>query len=308
MTSSFSFDQKIDHNNFFQNVNQLRTMDTKPPRLTISELENWLHEDAQYGDVTSEAIIPATDKTKAVLRARKSGIVAGIPIISQVLDYLGIDYTIHINDGSNVVENDKILSLGGNTREILLIERLILNFLTHLSGIATQVANMVAIVAKNNGTAKIAATRKTLPGLRKYQKYAVKIAGGATHRFSLSDCLLIKDNHIQAAGNVSNALQLALENKDFTKRIDIEVETMEDALLAAEMGADIIMLDNMQPEEIQLIHNALIDKGLRKKVILEISGGINPANLKDYTSLPIDIISMGSLTHSVIALDLGLDF
>ena len=287
---------------------QLKTMDIKPPRLSILELENWLQEDAQFGDVTSEAIIPANAKTKAVLRARESGIIAGIPLISQLLDHLGIDYTIHISDGNKVVKNDSILSLGGSTREILLVERLMLNFLTHLSGIATQVSSMVSIVTENNETAKIAATRKTLPGLRKFQKYAVKIAGGVTHRYSLSDCLLIKDNHIQAAGSVKKALQLALENRDFTKRIDIEVETFEDAILVAEMGVDIIMLDNMKPEDIQLINNALIEKGLREKIILEISGGINPSNLIDYASLPIDIISMGSLTHSVIALDLGLDF
>ena len=142
------------HKNFFQNGMQLKTMDIKPPRLSILELENWLQEDAQFGDVTSEAIIPANAKTKAVLRARESGIIAGIPLISQLLDHLGIDYTIHISDGNKVVKNDSILSLGGSTREILLVERLMLNFLTHLSGIATQVSSMVRIVTEKNGTAR----------------------------------------------------------------------------------------------------------------------------------------------------------
>jgi nicotinate-nucleotide pyrophosphorylase (carboxylating) len=176
-----------------------------------------------------------------------------------------------------------------------------------MSGVATVTNRIVAKVNDANPKVRVAGTRKTAPALQKFDKLAIAIGGGDPHRNALDDMVLIKDNHIAVVGSVKDALLLAKENVSFSKKIEIEVESVEDALIACENGADIVMLDNMSPEEAQSTLNALKEKGLRENVLIEISGGITEDNILDYAPLDVDIISLGSITHQASSLNFSLD-
>ena len=276
-----------------------------PHPLTIEPIiRQALLEDLGHGnDVTSENIIPPNAEATAVMHARSRGVIAGSKIAESVFKM--VDPTLktnrYVRSGEAVLKNKEILSIQGSAQSILAAERVALNFITHLSGIATATA---AYVEKTKGTkAKICCTRKTLPGLRSLQKYAVLAGGGANHRFGLDDAILIKDNHIAIAGGIKAALDNAQNHSGHMMKIEIEVDTLaqlEDVLKHG--GADVVMLDNM---DVGTLNQAV--EMIDGKLTTEASGGITLENVGEIASTGVDFISIGALTHSVIGLDIGLD-
>ncbi|MFP3260989.1 MAG: carboxylating nicotinate-nucleotide diphosphorylase, partial [Sulfolobus sp.] len=232
---------------------------------------------------------------------RDKRLLAGVKFLKPVYEYFNIKFE-GMDDGSLFRKGDIIITLEGDAETILAIERLSLNLLSRLSAIATTTKKMVESAREVNPNVIIAGTRKTTPGLRIFEKYAIEIGGGDPHRYNLSDMVLIKDNHISLIGSVREAVTLAKKITSFTKKIEVEVSDLKSALEAYEAGADAILLDNMSPKEVEEIVSSLKDK-----VILEASGRITPENVKDYAKTGVDIISSGYLTHSVKALDLSLD-
>ena len=266
-----------------------------------------LSEDEGFGDITSNALIPEDKIFYAKLISKDDGILAGIEIIKEMFLEYGIKIISSKNDGDKIAKGDILLELEGNARKILLLERTALNLLMRLSGVATVTNRIVSKVHEVNPKIRVAGTRKTAPALQKFDKLAIAIGGGDTHRNALDDMVLIKDNHIAVVGSVKEALRLAKENNSFSKKIEIEVESIDDAIIACENGADIVMLDNMSPELALNTLNALEEKDLRKDVLIEISGGITEENILDYAPLDVDIISLGSLTHATPSLNFSLD-
>lgn len=256
-------------------------------------------EDSMFGDITSDNIIPENMQAVGKIIAKEDGILAGSSYITKNLKKLGIEAK-GMRDGTPFDINDVVIEVRGNAREILRAERTILNILGRMSGIATKTRKIVNEVKKINPNVRIACTRKTLWGY--LDKIAVKIGGGDTHRWNLGDMVMIKDNHL-ALVSMEDAMN-KLKDLSFTKKIEIEVESEEDAIKAARLGADIIMLDNMEPKEV-----CRIAKGLKEKydVLVEVSGGITEKNVKDYAKCNVDVISMGSLTHSARSLNFSME-
>ena len=269
----------------------------------ISYLLRFIEEDAPFGDTTSEAVIPEGTKARAVIIAKGEGIIAGVEEAKALFEHFGVTVKARKRDGEAVKKGDVILELEGNARAILLVERTALNIMGRMSGIATEVRRLVEKVRAVNPKVRVAGTRKTL--LKPLDKRAILIGGGEPHRFSLSDAILIKDNHL-ALVPLEEAIRRA---KAFSvyKVVEVEVETLEDALKAARAGADVIMLDNMSPGEIEETLEALRREGLRDRVKIEVSGGITPENITEYAKLDIDVISLGYLTHSVKNFDVSLE-
>lgn len=262
----------------------------------IQYLLRFIKEDSPFGDVTADAIIP--DCTcRAVIRAEQEGIIAGIDEAAALFRHFGIVAEAGKQDGVAVIPHDVILSLEGNARAILLAERTALNIIGRMSGIATQTRKCADVVSAANFRCRIASTRKTCPGLRALDKKAVQLGGGDPHRMSLSDGILIKDNHLMLVP-LTDAIRAARAVSAYRK-IEVEVETPADALTAAKEGADIILLDNMTPRKVQESLAGLKNAGLRDRVIIELSGGIDETTLPEYASLDVDVISMGALTHTV---------
>lgn len=261
-----------------------------------------LAEDAHDGDLTSKATISADQVSSAAFTARKSGVVAGTLIAAAVLEHCGLDnYEILINDGQPVNAGDVIIKVQGNTRSILLAERTALNFLSHLSGIATLTAQWVREMAGTK--AQVRDTRKTTPGLRELEKYAVRMGGGTNHRMTLSDGALIKDNHIAAAGSVTAAINNV--KKEFPGvAIEVEVDNLEQLKEALATGVDMVLLDNMNIEQTK----AAVELAQNSKTKLESSGGLKIENAAAYAATGVDYLAVGALTHSAPVLDIGLDF
>ncbi|MDV3104272.1 carboxylating nicotinate-nucleotide diphosphorylase [Thermococcus waiotapuensis] len=271
--------------------------------VSLEYLLGFIQEDAPFGDVTSEAVIPEDMKAKAIIIAKASGIIAGVEEARALFEHFGVSVDIRKRDGEEVRKGDIILELEGNARAILLVERTALNVMGRMSGIATEVRRLVEKVKAVNPKVRVAGTRKTL--LRQIDKRAILIGGGEPHRFSLSDAILIKDNHL-ALVPLEEAIRRAKEFSLY-KVVEVEVESLEDALRAARAGADVVMLDNMNPVEISRTLEALKREGLRDRVKIEVSGGITPENIEEYARLDIDIISLGHLTHSVKNFDVSLE-
>ena len=271
---------------------------------TIDELLQFLKEDSPAGDVTSEAIIPDVSCT-AVIRAEQDGTLAGIEEAVLLFSHFGVTITSRKNDGDTVKSGDVVLSVSGTAKTILLVERTALNILGRMSGIATRTAAIAAIVKNEDPACRVAGTRKTCPGFRRFDKKAVQIGGGDPHRMNLSDGILIKDNHL-ALVPLEEALQKARARSAYRK-IEIEVESPSDAVRAAAAGADIIMLDNMTPARVRETITLLEKQGTRDRVVIEISGGIDEETLRAYASCGVDVISMGALTHTVKNFSFSLD-
>lgn len=271
--------------------------------MLIKEVESFIEEDLGYDDVSC-TIVP--DKpAEAIIFTKEDCTVAGIKEAESIFCYLGIQVETTLKDGDCLKEGEIIFRLKGGAVSILRAERLALNFLGHLSGIATLTRACVDTVRQYSETTRVACTRKTTPGIRKFEKLAVAAGGGDTHRFNLSDSVMIKDNHVKLMG-IEAAIEAA-KKTSFTRKIEVEVESVEYAVLAAEMGVDIIMLDNMQPEAIQKTLKTLSGKGLRNSVIVEASGGISQENLEGYAKTGVDVISMGSLIHKSRWIDMSLE-
>jgi len=269
-----------------------------------SELERFISEDLGVCDVSS-AIIPEID-TKATIIAKEDCIISGLTEASEIFEYFGLMSRSLYDEGECVTAGSIIMEVRGNARKILQAERLVLNFLARMSGISTLTRECVVRAEGSSRNVRVACTRKTTPGFRVHEKRAVFLGGGDVHRFSLSDAVLIKDNHIKILG-LESCVAKAKRLASFTKKIEIEVESLEDMLRAAELGVDIIMFDNMEPSVIRRGVEILRAKGLKEHLILEASGGITLATIEDYASTGVDVISMGDLTRDAKWIDLSLE-
>lgn len=265
-----------------------------------------LAEDTSHGDITSEIVIPSDLTGKASILAKEEGVLAGGDVVRLV--FLRVEPTleveIHIPDGKRVKPGDVVATITGSVASILRAERVALNFLSHLSGVASETARYVAEI--QGSTAVITDTRKTSPSLRLLEKYAVRVGGGQNHRLHLGDGILIKDNHITALRELGISLKdivaKAKQNAPQGAKIEIEVNTIQEALETAQAGADIIMLDNMSPDEIKQVVELVPEQ-----VKLEASGGIGLDNVRAMAWAGVDFISVGAITHSAKALDFSLE-
>jgi nicotinate-nucleotide pyrophosphorylase (carboxylating) len=269
-----------------------------------SKYSDYLREDIGSGDLTSELLVPPRRQATGKIIAKERCVLAGLLEASSVFDELGAKATAVVEEGATAGKDDVVLTVAGSARAILSGERLALNFLMRMSGIATLTNDLLLRCEKVNPEVRIAATRKTTPGFRQFEKRAVSVGGGDTHRFGLDDAILIKDNHIAIAGGIREALRSARRTASFTKKIEIEVESVKDALVAVEEGADIIMLDNFTPEEGEKVAREV--RAANPLIVIEVSGGIKPENIEAYAAFA-DIISLGWLTHSVRSIDFSME-
>ena len=255
------------------------------------------------GDITSATVIPADHRSTVVMAARKPGVIAGLDaaeLAFQLIDP-AIVMSRHVPDGASVKAGDVIATIEGPSRGLLTAERTALNFVGHLSGIATVTAEIVAAIGGTR--ASVVCTRKTTPGLRALEKYAVRAGGGMNHRFALHDAVLIKDNHVAIAGGVAEAIRRAKAGAGHMVKIEVEVDTLEQLRHAMDIGVDAVLLDNMTPEELR--EAVAIVKG---RAITEASGGITPSSAASIAGAGVDLLSIGWITHSAPTLDIGLDF
>jgi len=263
----------------------------------------YLKEDIRTGDITSESLLPEI-KAAASIIAREGGVLAGVEELVALFRLSNCILENPIPDGSEIASGTVVCTVEGNVKDILRTERVGLNILARMSGIATRTRQFVEKAAAVNENVKIAATRKTTPGFRYFEKKAVRIGGGDPHRYSLDDMVLIKENHIRICGGVTKILELAGEKIPFSKKIDIEVETLDQFREALRFAPDIILLDNMKPSEVRECRQHL-DKMIPSRsgrTLIEISGNISMGNIVEYAPYG-DIISIGSLTHSYRSLD-----
>ncbi len=264
-------------------------------------IENALLEDINYVDAATDYLIPETQQGSAQFIAKADGVLAGMDIALRVFEIIQPDFKAEVfkHDGDVLKKGDIIAKISGNTRTLLKGERTALNLLQHMSGVATATNSAVKII---EGTkASIADTRKTLPGLRPLEKYAVTVGGGKNHRYNLSDCAMLKDNHVDAGGGITNAVNSLRKKLGHTVKIELEVRNLDELKEALSVDVDIIMLDNMSCEDMKKAVE--ITDGKAK---LEASGGITDETLRAVAETGVDIISMGAITHSVKAFDISL--
>lgn len=262
---------------------------------------NSIKEDMPSGDITTDNIIDENSKSEAKMIAKDSGVIAGLDVVKRVFELLDPEVVFEklVKEGQWVNKGDVILTLHGNTRALLKGERTALNILQKLSAIATKTREYADKI--KHLKAKVVDTRKTTPGLRILEKYAVRVGGGTNHRFCLSDGVLIKDNHIKAAGGIKKAIDLVRDKIPHTIKIEVETENIEEVLEAIDGKADIIMLDNMG---LDIMKEAV--KIINGQAIVEASGNVNLNSIVDIAETGVDIISVGSLTHSVNAFDISM--
>lgn len=275
-------------------------------RIGKDQIKEFLKEDIGHGDITSEALINESQKAIGRLYFKEGGTTAGLEEAQTIFEILGCNVKLSFRDGVSVQAGKTLMEIKGPARALLSGERTALNIVGRMSGIATAVASAKNIISNVNPSVRIAATRKTAPGLRILDKKAVECGGGDTHRYRLDDCVLIKDNHLVLVPSISKAISRARDKVSFTKKIEVEVRTLKEAIEASGSGADIVMFDNMSPKEIYQCLLSLREKGLQDGRLFEASGGITLDNLAEYAASGVDIISMGSLTHSVSNLDVKL--
>ncbi|MDR9417681.1 carboxylating nicotinate-nucleotide diphosphorylase [Gracilimonas sp.] len=272
-------------------------------QLELTELlKKAFAEDIGMGDLTTNAIFPDSKLGKGTYTAKADGIVAGLQIIRTGYTLLDPDakVTFHKQDGDTVKRGDTIAEVKASVRALLTGERVILNLIQHLGGIAT--ATQEVIILLNDDSISVTDTRKTLPGLRSLQKYAVRSGGGSNHRFRLDDGVMIKDNHIKAAGSITKAVERVRAEIGHMVKIEVETESKHQVQEAIKAGVDVIMLDNRTPDEVKELTAIIPDN-----IIVEVSGGITPDTINGYKDCGADVISLGWLTHSVKALDISFN-
>lgn len=269
------------------------------------QIRAWLAEDIGMGDITTETTIPAHSRSKAVIHVKEDGIIAGLDIAKLVFEIVdpNIKYQARVTDGDYVTKGTVIAEAEGSTHSLLTGERLALNLMQRLSGIATKTRSFVD--ALEGLPTRLVDTRKTTPGHRMLEKYAVRVGGGANHRFGLYDAVMIKDNHIKGAGSIRDAVERARARIPHTMKIEVETESMEQIEEALASGADIIMFDNMSLEAMtEAVRHV---KAQAPHVITEASGGVRLETVRGIASTGVDVISVGGLTYSFQALDISLD-
>ena len=269
-------------------------------------LLNLVKEDAPLGDITTEAVVGDVD-VKAVVLAKEDGYACCLQDLAEALRILGIEAKALKQDGEQFKRGEYLMELRGSAKLILVVERSLLNVLSILLGIVKATRDFVEQVHRVNPRVKVAATRKTIPCLRQLVKKAVAVGGADTHRLSLSDAILIKDNHIAIVGDVEKAVKMAKERATFMHKVEVEVSTVDDAVKAAKAGADAILVDNVTPSGLKEIINALESLGLRSRVIVEVSGGINPSNVEEYARVGPDVISTSYITMKARPIDISLE-
>jgi|SRR5436853_1135189 len=270
-------------------------------------LEKFLDEDIGYGDITTDALVDSRTKATGQVVSKERAVIAGLSESIKLLKILNCEGKSKVRDGQEVPAGTIVLELDGSGSSLLKVERVLLNLLSHMSGVATATAELVSIAKKNGSSARIACTRKTLPGLRYFEKRAVELGGGDTHRLRLDDAVLIKDNHLRLAGSITESVRKAKAKVSFTTKIEVEATSPNQAVEAAQAGADIVLLDNMTPQEVKNSVIRLEAKKLRGRLLIEVSGGITRDNLASYLKTGVDVISVGSITHSAKSIDMSLD-
>ena len=267
-------------------------------RLIIQrKLKEFIEEDCNFTDISSISI-PSTTETTAKIFAKSAGYISGLDELKLIFEMLDVSTDLKKNDGDAFQKEDIITTLKGNAKNILLGERVCLNLITHMSAITSTTRKFVELIKQSGKSVKIACTRKTTPGLRIFEKKAVELGHGDTHRFSLDDMVLLKDTHLRYyKGDIEKLLVDIKKKVSFSKKIEIEVEKVEDVLIAAKNGADIVMLDNISPIVVEDCINLLKKHNLRDKVMIEVSGGIDLENIVDFLISKPDVISSGQLTQ-----------
>jgi nicotinate-nucleotide pyrophosphorylase (carboxylating) len=268
------------------------------------QIKQWLDEDVGFGDITTQVTVPKEVEGKGMMYAKADGVVAGIPVVKAV--FAEVDPSIKVipqtEEGQQIEKGTILVELEGRLQSILEGERVALNVMQRMSGIATRTRQVVDAAKKSNPNVRVVDTRKTTPGLRMIEKYAVSVGGGHSHRYGLFDAVLIKDNHIKGAGGLKEAVTNARELIPHTMTIEVEVENIQQVHEALESKADIIMFDNMSPEQMKEAVRLIGDQAKT-----EASGGITIDNIESIAALGVDIISLGSITHSVKVMDISLD-
>jgi nicotinate-nucleotide pyrophosphorylase (carboxylating) len=272
----------------------------------IETLKKFIDEDVRSGDLTTRLTVPKETNALATIYAKERAVLAGIEEVAAIAEFSNLECEVLAFEGNWVDPQTRVMRLKGSARTLLTIERVCLNIVQRMSGIATKVNRMVSVAREGNPKIKVAATRKTTPGFRFFEKRAVVVGGGDTHRYALDDMVLIKNNHITAAGGVREAVSAAREGVSFSKKISCEARTLQEAQEAIGAGADIILLDNFKPKDVEGVVEILTSGGLREKVILEVSGGVSEENAKEYAATGVDVLSSGALTHSFKSADFNM--
>ena len=278
-----------------------------PRKILKEKISKFLEEDLGQGDITTLLTVPSGTIVEAEIVAKESAVIAGIEEVLTLLESFGFQVRVLVSDGGKVEGKATVLKIVGDARTLLSIERTLLNLLTRMSGIATATSRLIEKVRRAGYKTRIACTRKVAPGLLYFDKRAVMLGGGDTHRLHLDDLIIVKDNHLMVVGDVGEAVKRVREAVSFSKKIEIEVSTEGEALEAAKAGADIVMLDNFSPQQIKNTMVLLDREGLRSKVLIEASGGINEQNVLEFAATGVDILSLGEITDSVKALDMSLE-
>src|SRR5919198_5271025 len=292
---------------FRRNFDEMRNLQTF---LDVREsLIHFLKEDIGIGDITSNIIISPNimARAKIICKTKEAAIVCGLQEASIIFDICKCKPQMLVKDGSWVKKGTIVMNIVGKALYILKAERTALNLIMRMSGIATETRSFINSISSYSNSVRIASTRKTAPGLRFFDKKAVAIGGGETHRMRLDDMVLIKDNHISLVGSVEKAVKQARKNIGSSIKLESEARTIEEAISALNAGADIIMLDNFSPMQVTRTMDELSKRGIRNKAKVEVSGGIKLRNVKSYAKAKPDIISIGYLTHSPKAVDFSLE-
>lgn len=278
-----------------------------PRRILEEKLYRFLREDVGQGDITTSLTIPKRAFAEALVVVKEKGLVAGLEEAMALCESLNLKSSALTLDGASVKPKTAILRISGNARTLLSAERTVLNILSRMSGIATSTNRVVAKIDSAGFKTRVASTRKVAPGFGFFDKKAVLLGGGDSHRLKLDDLVLIKDNHVKIAGNIRSIIQKARVMASFSKKIEVEVPSTSDAVEAAKAGAEIIMLDNFSPTEVKETVSLLTKEGFRSRVLVEASGGITEKNVLNYAATGVDIVSIGEITHSSKAMDLSLN-
>ncbi|HIH69099.1 carboxylating nicotinate-nucleotide diphosphorylase [Methermicoccus shengliensis] len=267
------------------------------------ELERFIEEDVGWAGELFDIV---DGECIGVVYAGQEGVVAGLEEAHEVFEYFGLDVELLVVDGSSVREGDALMRVRGSASSLLRAERLALNFIGRMSGIATMTRRCVDALRQAGSRVRVACTRKTTPGFRKFEKRAVVLGGGDAHRFDLSDAIMLKDNHLKLI-TIEEGVRRARALAGVMRKVEVEVESIEDAVRAARAGADVIMFDNMSPEQIQKGVHTLQRLGLRDGVLLEASGGITCENITSYAHIGLDFVSVGQIVHSAPFFDVRLE-
>lgn len=278
-----------------------------PKRVLEEKIRKFLEEDIGQGDITTALAVSSGTIVEAEVVAKEAGVVAGVEEAVTLLESLNLQAEALVADGSRIEEKTIIMKIVGDARTLLAAERTLLNLLTRMSGIATTTNRLINKVQDAGHKTRIACTRKVAPGLLYFDKRAVMLGGGDTHRLHMDDLVLIKDNHLAIIGDVADAVKKVRNAVSFSKKIEVEVTDVKEALVAAKAGADIVMFDNFSPQQVKEAVALLEREGFRSKVLIEVSGRITERNILEYAATGVDVLSLGELTDSVKALDMSLE-